>query len=121
MSLLRSLSVHLACRYVFFSPWLRGKAEKPRLYGADVFVPAKLVESIPRYDPKSPIYAACNDNGWFEVQSGVVEELKERFRMKPSGDGAYFIAFNMKGKKFYPVQIGPDNEARWARYKVSTS
>jgi len=121
MRLLRSLSLQLACRYVLFSPWPRRKAEAPRLYGADVFVPARLVASIPGYDPQSPIYAACNDNGWFEVQSGVIEELKERFRMEPSGDGAYFIAFNMKGKTFYPMQIGPENEARWARHKVSTS
>ncbi len=68
MSLLRSLSVHLACQYVLLIPWLRQKAEKPKLYGTDVFVPAKFVEPIPGYDPQSPIYAACNDIGWFDDQ-----------------------------------------------------
>lgn len=86
----------------------------PRADGNDdVVVPDQLIQAIPGYDSKKPVYAATDVNGWF-VRGSKFTSVKtlEATQIKKEGD--VWRAIGMRGKRFHPVQLGSDGKPQWA-------
>jgi hypothetical protein len=87
-------------------------ADCPKLNGADVLIPKEVIGAIPGFNPDKPVYAACDENGWFSIKGKITDTSKERTRMV--NEGAYWRARNMANKRFHPVQLSTDGNPTWA-------
>ena len=82
----------------------------PKLNGNDVLVPHFLIENIKKkknninyvFDPSKPVYSAYDFNGWLVLGNSARSKLKYSAITK---EGDYWIAKDMKNKRFHPVQI----------------
>ena len=84
----------------------------PKAVGDDAVVPNLLIKAIPSLD-KSPVYAACDANGWLVNSAAVSDEIKKATQMSNNGDG--WVAFGLVGHRFHPVQLDKEGKPKWAK------
>jgi hypothetical protein len=75
-----------------------------QLRGNDIFVPDEVIQTITNFDPKKPVYAACNLNGWLIDPMKVTKSILERTEMIKARDGSW-CAKNMRGERFNAAQL----------------
>lgn len=86
----------------------------PAVDGYDVLVPDLLIKEIPNFDPKKPVYAATDINGWFVRGAGwATEERKKATQMIKEGD--CWRGKGLKSKRFHPVQLNENGKPEWAK------
>lgn len=86
----------------------------PRADGEDVTIPDQdgLIQTIPDLTER-PVLAATDINGWFVrgskyTSASIIEATTMRH------EGNEWRAVGMRGKRFHPVQLGPDGKPKWA-------
>ena len=104
--------------FLIVSSAYAGNCPPPKLDGNDVMVPAECVEKIPGFNPNKQVYAACDENGWFVIDSKVTDYSKERTKMQPTPDKNYYIAFGMYCERFHPIQIDYNGKPKWAKIEM---
>ena len=94
----------------------------PRADGNDdVVVPDQLIQAIPGYDSKKPVYAATDVNGWFVRGSKFTSaKILDATKMAREGEGTN-VFWRVKGlkalskdRRFHPVQLDESGKPKWA-------
>lgn len=91
--------------------------------GSDVLVSQEIVNLIPGFDAKSPVYAASDVNGWLvRGKSFASASNLDKTAMVKEGD--YYRAKGMAGKRFHPAQVAGEtnfssaSNVRWAQVEL---
>lgn len=76
----------------------------PAKDGEDVIVPHLLINAIPGFDEKKPVYAANDINGWLVLGKNKANTEALRLTTMKRERGAW-RAYGMVGKRFHPAQL----------------
>ena len=91
-----------------------------RVSGSDVSIASTVIGMIPDFDPNKPIYAACDNNGWFVLGKGYTSPtILSKTKLIRLKSGRY-LAKGLAGKRFHPVQMSnldntDPNVVGWAK------
>lgn len=109
----RALSIFVAVLIAFIATLSFSGNPYPVTDGDDVIVPDLLIKEIPSYDPKKPVFAATDVNGWFVRPGWATEDRKKETQMVKGDTG--WRAKGLKGVRFHPVQLDAKGRPQWAR------